>query len=73
MWSSKGINVNPDNYIAKTDAFSGDVEGYYNKPGGFNVKNAETADNAVNAANASFATSAGSLLCNHRRISYNSR
>ena len=52
MWSSKGINVNPDNYIAKTDKFEdagGDIEGYYSKPGGFNVLNAETANEADNA------------------------
>ena len=29
MWSSKGINVNPELYISKVDEFSGDVTGTY--------------------------------------------
>ena len=29
IWSAKGINVNPDNYIAKDDEFAGDVTGTY--------------------------------------------
>ena len=43
LWSAKGINVDPNNYIAKTDTFDGDVSGTYKA---IDVGNALSADEA---------------------------
>jgi len=55
-WSSKGINVNPDLYIAKTDEFTGNIDKTYNQ--GLEVTYADTAGNATTADSATSADNA---------------